>query len=134
MIKPHAVQDGQIGQIITMIEEGGFQIKALKLTRLTFERAGEFYFIHQERPFYEQLCKNITSGPIIAMALSKDNAVIDFRELIGATNPAEANPGTIRKRFGKSIETNAIHGSDSDKTALMEINFFSHELGFNWEA
>lgn len=106
---------------MAQIEDNGFEIKALKLTQLTLEDAETFYAIHQERPFYEELCKYMTSGPIVAMVLAKPNAVADFRALIGVTNPAEAAPGTIRKQFGKSIDANAIHGSDSDETAATEI-------------
>ena len=128
MIKPDAIQDGQVGQIIAMIEARGFCLKALELTQLTLARAGQFYAMHKERPFYEQLCKYMASSPIIAMVLTKPNAVADFRALIGATDPAEAAPGTIRKRFGKSIEGNAIHGSDADETALIETRFFFPKL------
>lgn len=128
MIKPDAIQDGQVGQIIAMIEAKGFCLKALELTQLTFGRAGQFYAMHKERPFYEQMCKYIASNPIIVMVLTKPNAVADFRALIGATDPAEAAPGTIRKRFGKSIEGNAIHGSDADETALIETRFFFPKL------
>jgi len=129
MIKPGAIQDRHVGEILTMVERAGFEIKALRLTQLTLTEAGQFYAVHQERPFYEQLCKYMTSGPIIAMVLEKDNAVADFRTLIGATNPAEAAPGTIRQRFGQSIDANAIHGSDADETALVEAKFFFPELG-----
>ncbi|WP_448520154.1 nucleoside-diphosphate kinase [Rhodoflexus sp.] len=124
MIKPDAYQAGNSGAIIKMIEEAGFRIVAAKLTRLTPERAGEFYAVHKERPFYNDLCSYMSSGPIIAMILEKENAVADFRQLIGATNPANAEPGTIRKLFAKSIEANAIHGSDSDENAAMEGAFF----------
>ena len=124
MIKPDAVQDGNSGAIIKMIEEAGFRIVALKKTKLTSERAGEFYAVHSERPFYNDLCKYMSSGAIIPMILEKENAVADFRTLIGATNPANADEGTIRKLFAKSIEANAIHGSDSDENAAIEGNFF----------
>ncbi|MCF2490123.1 nucleoside-diphosphate kinase [Dyadobacter sp. CY347] len=124
MIKPDAVQDGHSGAIIKMIEEAGFRIVALKKTQLTPERAGEFYAVHKERPFYNDLCKYMSSGPIVPMILEKDNGVADFRALIGATNPANADEGTIRKLFAKSIEANAIHGSDSDENAEIEGNFF----------
>lgn len=124
MIKPDAYQAGNSGAIIKMIEEAGFRIVAAKLTRLTPERAGEFYAVHKERPFYKDLCNYMSSGPIIAMILEKENAVADFRKLIGATNPANAEPGTIRKLFAKSIEANAIHGSDSDENAAIEGAFF----------
>ena len=124
MIKPDAVTDGNAGSIIKMIEEAGFRIVALKKTKLTPERAGEFYAVHKERPFYNDLCRYMSSGAIVPMILEKENAVLDFRTLIGATNPANADEGTIRKLFAKSIEANAIHGSDSDENAEIEGNFF----------
>ncbi|QHT67522.1 nucleoside-diphosphate kinase [Rhodocytophaga rosea] len=124
MIKPDAVADGHTGAIIKMIEEAGFRIVALKKTVLTPERAGQFYEVHKERGFYNDLCKYMSSGAIVPMILEKDNAVADFRKLIGATNPANADEGTIRKLFAKSIEANAIHGSDSDENAEIEGNFF----------
>ena len=124
MIKPDAVEAGNIGAITGMIEDKGFKIISMKLTRLSEERAGEFYEIHKERPFYNDLCKYMSSGPIIPMILEKENAVEDFRTLIGATNPQEAAEGTIRNLFATSIEANAIHGSDSDENALIEGSFF----------
>ncbi len=124
MIKPDAVQDNYIGGIIQMMEEGGFRIVALKKTRLTAERAGKFYEVHKERGFYNDLVNYMSKGPIVAMILEKDNAVADFRTLIGATNPAEAAEGTIRKKYAKSIEANAVHGSDSDENAKIEGDFF----------
>ena len=124
MIKPDAVKDGHSGSIIKMIEAAGFRIVALKKTQLTSERAGEFYAVHKERPFYNDLCQYMSSGAIIPMILEKENAVADFRALIGATNPANAEEGTIRKLFAISIEKNAIHGSDSDENAAIEGNFF----------
>ncbi|MEQ8472800.1 MAG: nucleoside-diphosphate kinase [Marinoscillum sp.] len=124
MIKPDAFLAGNSGAIIKMIEESGFKIKAAKLTKLTTEHAGAFYAVHKERPFYKDLVAYMTSGPIIAMVLEKDNAVEDFRKLIGATNPADAAEGTIRKLFAKSIEANAVHGSDSDENAQIEGSFF----------
>lgn len=124
MIKPDAVADSHTGAIIKMIEEAGFRIVALKKTLLTPERAGEFYAVHKERPFYADLCKYMSSGAIVPMILEKDNAVTDFRTLIGATNPANAEEGTIRKLYAKSIEANAIHGSDSDENAIIEGSFF----------
>ncbi|WP_258099358.1 nucleoside-diphosphate kinase [Marinoscillum pacificum] len=124
MIKPDAYEAGNSGAIIKMIEEAGFKINAAKLTKLTAENAGAFYAVHKERPFYGDLVKYMSSGPIIAMILEKDNAVEDFRKLIGATNPAEAAEGTIRKMFAKSIEANAVHGSDSDENAAIEGSFF----------
>lgn len=124
IIKPDAVSEGNSGSIIKMIEEAGFRIVAMRLTYLTFERAGEFYAIHKERPFYNDLRKYMSSGPIIVMILEKSNAVEDFRKLIGATDPEKAEEGTIRKLFAKSIEANAIHGSDSDENATIEGQFF----------
>lgn len=128
MIKPDAFGDGNSGAIIKMIEEAGFSIKAMKLTRLSMEKAGGFYAVHNERPFYKDLCIYMSSGPIIAMILEKDNAVLDFRAFIGATNPAEAAEGTVRKLFARSIEANAIHGSDSDENAAIEGSYFFSEL------
>ncbi len=124
MIKPDAFSAGNSGAIIKMIEEAGFTIRAARLTKLSEERAGQFYAVHKERPFYNDLCAYMSSGPIIAMILEKDNAVADFRKLIGATNPADAEEGTIRKLFAKSIEANAVHGSDSDENAAIEGSFF----------
>ncbi len=124
MIKPDAVQDNHIGGITKMMEEAGFRVVALKKTRLTEERAGQFYEVHKERPFYGDLVKYMSSGPIVAMILEKDNAVLDFRTLIGATNPAQAAEGTIRKIYAKSVEANAVHGSDSDENAQIEGDFF----------
>ncbi|MDN5201513.1 nucleoside-diphosphate kinase [Fulvivirgaceae bacterium BMA10] len=128
MIKPDAVEAGNIGAITKMIQEAGFGIVSMKLTKLSKERAGQFYAVHQERPFYNDLCNYMSSGPIVAMILEKDNAVEDFRKLIGATNPAEAAEGTIRKLFATSIEANAVHGSDSDENAEIEGNFFFSSL------
>ncbi len=128
MIKPDAMADQNAGAIIKMIQEAGFKIKAMKLTKLSNERAGEFYAVHRERPFYGELCEYMSSGPIIAMILEKENAVTDFRTLIGATNPQEAAEGTIRKLFAKSIEANAMHGADSDENAIGEGNFFFSSL------
>lgn len=124
MIKPDAVKDGHSGSIIQMIEAAGFRIVALKKALLTPERAGEFYAVHKERPFYNDLCTYMSSGAIIPMILEKENAVADFRKLIGATNPANAEEGTIRKLYAISMEKNAIHGSDSDENAEIEGNFF----------
>jgi nucleoside-diphosphate kinase len=124
MIKPDAVEAGHTGAITKMIEEAGFRIVAMKKTQLTKERAGEFYAVHRERPFYNDLTAYMSSGAIVPMILEKENAVTDFRALIGATNPAQAAEGTIRKLFAKSIEANAIHGSDSDENAAIEGAFF----------
>jgi nucleoside-diphosphate kinase len=127
MIKPDAVAAGNSGAIIKMIEEAGFGIVAMKKTQLSADLAGKFYAVHKERPFYGDLVKYMSSGPIVAMILEKDNAVADFRNLIGATDPSKAVPGTIRALFAKSIEANAIHGSDSDENAAIEGNFFFSE-------
>jgi len=124
MIKPDAVEAGNTGAITKMIEEAGFRIVAMKKTQLTKERAGEFYAVHRERPFYHDLTTYMSSGAIVPMILEKEHAVADFRTLIGATNPAQAAEGTIRKLFAKSIEANAIHGSDSDENAAIEGAFF----------
>jgi nucleoside-diphosphate kinase len=128
MIKPDAVAEGHSGAILKMIEEAGFRIVALKMVKLTKERAGQFYAVHNERPFYESLCNYMSSGEIIAAILEKENAVADFRKLIGATNPADAAEGTIRKLYAKSMESNAVHGSDSDENAEIEGNFYFSEL------
>lgn len=124
MIKPDAVQNGHIGAIIDKITGAGFRIVAMKYTRLTPDTAGKFYEIHKERPFYKDLVNYMSSGSIVAAILEKDNAVEDFRKLIGATDPAKAEPGTIRNLFAKSIEANAVHGSDSNENAEIEGNFF----------
>lgn len=124
MIKPDAFGAGNSGAILKMIEGAGFKLKAAKMTKLTSERAGEFYEVHKERPFYGDLVSYMSSGPIMAVVLEKDNAVEDFRALIGATNPAEAAEGTIRKLFATSIAANAVHGSDSDENAQIEAGFF----------
>ncbi|MHC5202562.1 nucleoside-diphosphate kinase [Myroides sp. LJL119] len=123
MIKPDAVQAGHIGGIINMITEAGFKIVSLKLTQLTVADAKKFYEVHSERPFYGELVEFMSRGPIVAAILEKDNAVEDFRTLIGATNPAEAAEGTIRKKYAKSIGENAVHGSDSDQNAAIESAF-----------
>lgn len=123
MIKPDAVADGHTGKIIDMIIQAGFKIQAMKLTRLSKEKAEEFYAIHKERPFFGELVAFMTEGPIVAAVLEKDNAVEDFRKLIGATNPEKADAGTIRKLFAKNIERNAVHGSDSDANAEIEASF-----------
>lgn len=128
MIKPDAVKDKHIGAIINMIEQAGFRIRALKLTHLTPKTAGLFYQVHKERPFYEQMCQAMSTGPVVAMVLAKENAVADFRKLIGATDPAQAAVGTIREKFGQSIEANAVHGSDADETAEQEAKFFFPEM------
>lgn len=124
MIKPDAFANGHTGAIIDQIVKAGFRLVAMKLTQLTPEKAGEFYAIHKERPFYGELVEFMSSGPIVAAILEKDNAVEAFRTLIGATNPANAAEGTIRKKFAESIGRNAIHGSDSDDNAAIEGSFF----------
>ena len=127
MIKPDAVSKNYIGGILKMINEAGFRIKAMKYTKLSAETAGKFYEVHKERPFYGELVDYMSSGPIVAAILEKDNAVADYRTLIGATNPAQAAEGTIRKIYAESIAANAVHGSDSDENANIEGNFFFSE-------
>jgi nucleoside-diphosphate kinase len=124
MIKPDAVANGHAGKILDQIIQAGFKVVALKYTRLSEERAGDFYGIHRDRPFFGELVSFMTSGPIYAAILEKDNAIEDFRKLIGATDPQKADAGTIRNLFAKSIDANAIHGSDSDENAEIEGNFF----------
>jgi nucleoside-diphosphate kinase len=123
MLKPDAIENGHMGKIIDMIIQAGFEIKAMKYTRLTEEQAKKFYEVHAERPFYGELVEYMTSGPIVAAILEKDNAVADFRTLIGATDPAEAADGTIRKLYAESKAKNAVHGSDSDENAEIEGKF-----------
>tara|TARA_B100000902_G_scaffold398712_1_gene466525 strand:+ start:369 stop:785 length:417 start_codon:yes stop_codon:yes gene_type:complete len=123
MIKPEAVMACNTGAILKKIEENGFKIIALKKTKLSKDNAGEFYKIHKERPFYQELIEYMSSGPIISAILQKENAVLDFRKLIGSTNPVEADEGTIRKEFATSLSMNAIHGSDSDENAIIECDF-----------
>ncbi|NND77919.1 MAG: nucleoside-diphosphate kinase [Flavobacteriales bacterium] len=128
MIKPDGVENGYIGKILDMIIEDGFKIIAMKYTRLSKESAEQFYAVHNERPFYGELVDYMTSGPIVAAVLEKENAVESFRKLIGATDPADAEEGTIRAKFAESKAKNAVHGSDSDENALIEGNFhFSPE-------
>lgn len=123
MIKPDAVEKNYIGGILKMINDAGFKIVAMKYTQLSKEKAGEFYEVHKERPFYGELVDYMSGGPIVAAILEKDNAMEDFRTLIGATNPAEAAEGTIRKIYAESIAANAVHGSDSDENAKIEGDF-----------
>lgn len=123
MIKPDAVRAGHIGAILAHINNGGFKIVALKLTQLSKEKAGEFYAVHKERGFYGELVDFMSSGPIVAAILEKENAVEDFRKLIGATDPSKAEPGTIRALYATSIGENAVHGSDSDENAKIEGDF-----------
>ena len=130
MIKPDAVEKNYIGGILKMINDAGFKIVAMKYTQLSKEQAGAFYEVHKERPFYGELVEYMSSGPIVAAILEKDNAVEDFRTLIGATNPTEAAEGTIRKIYAESISANAVHGSDSDENAKIEgdFHFKSNEI------
>jgi nucleoside-diphosphate kinase len=128
MIKPDAVKANNIGNILAMINQDGFKIVAMKYTQLTQETAGAFYAVHSARPFYGELVDFMSSGPIVAAILEKDNAVEAFRKLIGATNPADAAEGTIRKRYAASIGENAVHGSDSDENAAIEGDFFFSAL------
>jgi nucleoside-diphosphate kinase len=123
MLKPDAIENGHMGKIIDMIINAGFQIKAMKYTQLTKEQAQKFYEVHAERPFYGELVEYMTSGPIVAAILEKENAVADFRSLIGATDPAEAAEGTIRKAYAENKGRNAVHGSDSDENAEIEGKF-----------
>lgn len=124
MIKPTAMKKGFMADILAQIAKGGFTIKAMKLTKLTKEEAMQFYAVHKERPFFDGLTNFMSSGPIIAAVLKKDNAVQSYRDYIGATNPEDAAEGTIRALYGTNIEANAVHGSDSDENAIIESNFF----------
>ncbi len=128
MIKPDAVKAGHIGAILQQIGEAGFQIVAMKYTQLTRAQAEKFYAVHRQRPFFDELVAFMSSGPIVAAILKKDNAVEDFRKLIGATDPAKAEPGTIRAKYGTDVGQNAIHGSDSDENARIEADFFFSQL------
>lgn len=129
IIKPDAVKKGIIGKIIERIEREGFSIKGMKMLHLTEEKAGKFYFVHKDKPFYESLKKFMSSGEIVVMVLERENAIEHWRNVMGKTNPAEADKGTIRADFGTNIERNAVHGSDSPETASQEIAFFFSE----WE-
>jgi len=124
MIKPDAIKNQYIGQIIKKINEGGFKIIAMKYVKLSTDQAEAFYAVHKERPFFGSLVEFMTSGPIVAAILEKDNAVEDYRKLIGATNPENADEGTIRKLYAESMQNNAVHGSDSDDNAIIESDFF----------
>lgn len=124
MIKPRAVKDNHIGEILKMINEAGFVIKAMKFTKLSEDQASAFYAVHHGKPFYEKLVEFMSSGPIVAAILEKENAVEDFRQLIGATNPENAAEGTVRKLYATSMTENAVHGSDSDENAMIEADFF----------
>lgn len=124
LIKPYAVQHGFVGPILARINGAGFRISAMKYLQLSLEQSQAFYQVHRGKPFYERLCKFMASGPIVAAILEKPGAVDDYRRLIGATDPKQADEGTLRKLFGRSIESNAVHGSDSDDNAERESNFF----------
>ncbi len=124
MIKPDAIKNQYIGQIIQKINEGGFKIIAMKYVKLSTEQAEAFYAVHKEKPFFGSLVEFMTSGPIVAAVLKKENAVEDYRKLIGATNPENADEGTIRKLYAESMQNNAVHGSDSDENAVIESDFF----------
>ncbi len=124
IIKPNAVRTGKSGPILAMINEGGFEIAALRMVRMTLQQAQSFYEVHKGKPFYDELVEFMISGPVVVMVLRHDNAVNEFRKLIGATDPAKAEPGTIRKIFAVSVQMNAVHGSDSDENAIRESNFF----------
>ncbi len=124
IIKPDAVAAGNVGRIVARLEEEGFRLRAARLLRLSAAEAGEFYAVHRERPFYEPLKRFMTSGPVLALALEREDAVAHLRRVIGATDPAEAEPGTIRALYAENKERNAIHASDSDETARWELGFF----------
>ena len=124
IIKPNAVRTGKIGPILAMISESGFEIAAMRMVKLTLSQAESFYSIHKGKPFYEGLVEFMTSGPVVVMILKHENAVEQFRKLMGATDPSKAEPGTIRKTFGVSVQMNAVHGSDSLENAIIEANFF----------
>jgi nucleoside-diphosphate kinase len=128
MIKPESVRNLESGKILDIIITSGFKLRALKMVWLTKEKASKFYEVHRERPFYNDLVEFMSSGPVIAAILEKENAVEAYREFIGATNPENAAEGTIRKLFGKSIQSNAVHGSDCDENAIIESNFFFSEF------
>ena len=130
IIKPDAVEAGNAGKIIAHLEQGGFRVLAMRMTRLSAAEAGAFYAVHRERPFYGELVEFMTSGPVVSMALEAEGAVASFREAIGATDPAEAAPGTVRALYAESKGRNAIHGSDSDENAALEISFFFPEREF----
>lgn len=128
IIKPNAVRTGKTGPILSMINEGGFEISAIRMVQMTIQQADAFYEVHRGKPFYEDLVEFMTSGPVIVMILKHDDAVNEFRRLIGATDPEKAEQGTVRKNFGVSVKMNAVHGSDSDENAVRESNFFFSEI------
>jgi nucleoside-diphosphate kinase len=124
IIKPNAVRTGKTGPILSMINEAGFEISAIKMIHMTLSQAESFYEVHKERPFFEGLVEFMSSGPVVVMILKHDNAIEEFRKLIGSTDPAKAEPGTIRKIFAVSVQMNAVHGSDSNENAAREADFF----------
>jgi len=124
IIKPNAVRTGKTGPILAMINEGGFEIAAMRMVKMTLPQAQSFYSVHKGKPFYEGLVEFMTSGPVVVMILRHENAVEEFRKLIGSTDPSKAEPGTIRKTFAVSVQMNAVHGSDSSENAVIEANFF----------
>ncbi len=128
IIKPYAVKDGYIGSILSRINDAGFRISAMRFTQLTLKDAKAFYAVHKDKNFYDRLTAFMSSGPIVVAILEKENAVNDYRKLIGATNPLMAEEGTLRKLFGRNMEANAVHGSDSDENAEIESNFFFNQM------
>jgi len=128
IIKPDALRTGKTGPILSMINEGGFEISAIKMVQMTLQQAESFYEVHRGRPFFEGLVEFMISGPVVVLILKHENAVDEFRKLIGATDPNKADPGTIRKTFAVSVKMNAIHGSDSDENAVREANFFFSDI------
>ncbi len=128
IIKPNAVRTGKTGPILSMINEGGFEIAAIKMVQMTIQQAEAFYEVHRDKPFFEELVDFMTSGPVVVLILMHDNAVNEFRKLIGATDPDKAEQGTIRRNFGVSVKMNAIHGSDNDENAIRESNFFFSDI------
>jgi nucleoside-diphosphate kinase len=128
IIKPNAIRTGKTGPILAMINEGGFEITAMKMVQLTLQQAEAFYEVHTGKPFFQELVEFMTSGPVVLMILKHDNAVEEFRKLIGATDPNKAEQGTIRRTFAVSVKMNAVHGSDSDENAIREANFFFSDI------
>lgn len=128
IIKPNAIRTGKTGPILAMINEGGFEITAMKMVQMTIQQAEAFYAVHSDKPFFQELVEFITSGSVVVMILKHENAVEEFRKLIGATDPNKAEPGTIRRTFAISVKMNAVHGSDSDENAIREANFFFSDI------
>lgn len=128
IIKPNAIRTGKTGPILAMINESGFEIAAMRMVKMSIPQAESFYFVHKGKPFFDSLTEFMTSGPVVVMILKHENAVDEFRKIIGATDPAKAEPGTIRRTFGVSVQMNAVHGSDSIENAIREANFFFSEI------